>query len=231
MRMKPDTLALFDLDHTLIPFDSGMAWTHFLVERGVLPAEADAAYLDYCRQYVAGTLDFAAMHRATMAPLLAVPRATLAAWLIEFRAALAPRIPERAKALVREHRDAGHLCAIVTATTGLIAAPFGEVFGIEHVLATRSATRGGKPDAPLTGEIEGTPCYREGKLVHVAEWLAGLAGAAPRRLDGYARSYFYSDSASDLPLLEAVTHPVAVRPDARLSVVAATRGWPQRELD
>ena len=232
--VAPDTLALFDLDHTLIPFDSGMAWTHFLVGRGVLPREADADYLGYCHQYVAGTLDFHAMHRASMQPLLRVPRAVLAQWLGEFGTAIAPRAPEPALALVRHHREAGHLCAIVTATSGLIAAPFGRMFGLDHVVATRSATvlgaagaaAGGAADAPLTGEIDGVPCYREGKLAHVSAWLASQPPGVPRRLSGFARSWFYSDSASDLPLLEAVTDPVAVRPDARLRAHAVARGWP-----
>ena len=72
------TLALFDLGHTLIPFDSGMTWTRFLVERGVLSADAEAAYLAYCHQYVAGTLGIHAMHRACLQPLLRYPRSMLA---------------------------------------------------------------------------------------------------------------------------------------------------------
>ncbi len=219
------TLALFDLDHTLIPFDSGMAWTRFLVGRGVLPAEAEAQYLAYCHQYVAGTLDIHAMHRASLAPLLRVARETVRGWQQEFEQATAPRIPPAALALVRRHQEAGDLCAIVTATDELVAAPFARLFGVDHLLATRAATHGGAADAPFTGEIEGEPCYREHKLTHLKRWLAAL----PTGLGDFTRSWFYSDSISDLPLLSAVSHPVAVRPDERLRAHARAHGWPVLE--
>jgi HAD superfamily hydrolase (TIGR01490 family) len=214
-------LALFDLDHTLIPFDSGLAWTRFLVERGVLPAQAEAQYLDFCHQYVAGTLDIHAMHRANVAPLLRHSRQQLSAWALEFEARVAPRIPADMQALVQRHQDAGDLCAIVTATTRFIAEPFGRLFGINDVLATEAATEGGRPDAALTGEIAGDPCYREHKPVHVNAWLA----RRQMRLAEFDRSWFYSDSASDLPLLKAVSHPIAVHPDARLLAHARAAGW------
>lgn len=211
-------LALFDLDHTLIPFDSGMAWTRFLVERGALPPQAEATYLDFCHQYVAGTLDIHAMHRAAIAPLRAVEPARLAHWRAEFGAALQPRLPAGMRALVQRHQAAGDLCAIVTATTRLIAQPLAQAFGVAQLLATEPVLVDGRP----TGEIDGLPCYREHKLAHVHDWLA-RSGEAP--LARWPRSWFYSDSASDLPLLAAVTDPVAVRPDARLRAHAIRHGW------
>jgi HAD superfamily hydrolase (TIGR01490 family) len=215
-------LALFDLDHTLIPFDSGMAWTRRLIAHGHLPAEAEERYLGYARQYVAGTLDIRAMHRAVMAPWLGQPRSTLDAWVTEFRQDMAQRVPASTLALVARHRSAGDLCAIVTATTRLIAAPFGGLFDIPTVIATEAATIDGTPGAAFTGEIDGEPCYREYKLQHVRRWLARLGLS----LEGFARSWFYSDSASDLPLLDAVTDPVAAWPDDRLRELAMQRGWP-----
>ena len=226
-----DTLALFDLDHTLIPFDSGMAWTRFLVERGVLSADAEAQYLAYCHQYVAGTLDIHAMHRASLRPLLAHPRAALLSWQRAFEESMAPRVPTSMLALVRRHQDAGHLCAIVTATTGFVAEPFARLFGVEHLLATNAATEDGSPAAALTGEIEGEPCYREHKLTHVNRWLAARPPGAATSLAAFARSWFYSDSISDLPLLGAVSHPVAVRPDTRLREHARNAGWPVLDPD
>jgi HAD superfamily hydrolase (TIGR01490 family) len=215
-------LALFDLDHTLIPFDSGMAWTQFLVGRGVLPANAEATYLDYCRQYVAGTLDMHAMHFASVAPLARVPRALLTQWTGEFEAALRTRVPADMRDLVRRHLDAGDLCAVVTATTRFIAEPCARLFGVPHVVATEAAT----VDGTLTGAIDGLPCYREHKLTRVRQWLAQLAPGGAVELDAFERSWFYSDSASDLPLLSAVSDPVAVRPDARLREHALRAGWP-----
>jgi len=217
-------LALFDLDHTLIPFDSGMAWTRHLVGVGALAADAEARYLAYCHQYVAGTLDIHAMHRASVLPLRAFSPAQLLAWRDGFERAIASELPGTMRALVDGHRAAGDLCAIVTATTRFVAEPFARLFRIGHLLATESALVDGRPD----GAIDGMPCYREHKLAHVQRWLAGRADA-PRALAEFEASWFYSDSASDLPLLAAVTHPVAVRPDPRLRAHALATGW--RVLD
>jgi HAD superfamily hydrolase (TIGR01490 family) len=218
-------LALFDLDHTLIPFDSGMAWTQFLVSAGVLPDSAEPQYLAYCHQYVAGTLDIHAMHRANVAPLARFPRALLAQWGREFELRMAARVPAAMRALVQQHLDAGDLCAIVTATTRFIAEPFGRLFGIDHLVATEAATVDGSPEGALTGEIAGLPCYREHKLTRVAQWLTQHQPRMPATLQEFERSWFYSDSASDLALLEAVSTPVAVRPDERLRVHAQRVGW------
>ena len=227
----PTTLALFDLDHTLIPFDSGLAWTRFLVARGVLTADDESRYLDFCHQYVAGTLDIHAMHRAGLRPLLGVSRATLAQWLRAFEREMAARVPPQALALVRRHLDARHLCAIVTATERLIAEPFARLFGVDHLVATCAATVDGTPDAAFTGEIDGAPCFRAHKVSHVNAWLTAHSSATATGLAGFHTSWFYSDSISDLPLLEAVSHPVAVRPDDRLRAHAASAGWPVVELD
>ena len=213
-------LALFDLDHTLIPFDSGMAWTRFLVEQGALPAKAEETYLDYCRQYVAGTLDIHAMHYASVAPLARFPRAQLAQWTRTFEAAMRERVPADMHELVRRHLDAGDLCAVVTATTRFIAEPFARLFGVPHVVATEAAT----VDGVLTGEIEGLPCFREHKVTRVRQWLAQQTPGLTD-LDAFERSWFYSDSTSELPLLNAVSDPVAVRPDARLRQHALQAGW------
>lgn len=161
-------LALFDLDHTLIPFDSGMAWTRFLVARGVLPPDAERVYLAHCQQYVAGTLDIRAMHRASMLPLACFPHASLMQWADEFEAQMASQVPLAMRTLVRSHQDAGDLCVIVTATTRLIAEPFARLFGVAHVVATEAAMAQGA----FTGEILGEPCYREHKVSRVDQWLA-----------------------------------------------------------
>jgi phosphoserine phosphatase len=114
------------------------------------------------------------------------------------------------------------LCAIVTATQRFIAEPFGRLFCITDVLATDAATAEGASGSVLTGEIAGEPCFREHKLTHVKRWLAQRRTS----LEAFERSWFYSDSASDLPLLGAVSHPVAVRPDERLLARARAQGWP-----
>jgi HAD superfamily hydrolase (TIGR01490 family) len=210
-------LALFDLDHTLIAFDSGMAWIDFLVARGVLPGEAAHAYRATCRGYLAGTQGIRDLHRACVAPTAGYTRAQMQPWQQAFEQAMAPRVPAAMRRLVDAHRAAGDLCAIVTATTRFVAEPFARLFGIAHLVATEAEWRDGHADGAVAGE----PCHREHKPAHVARWLAGSA----RTLGDFAQSCFYSDTLGDLPLLEAVSHPVAVAPDAALRAHALARGW------
>ncbi len=135
-----------------------------------------------------------------------------------FRATIAPHVPPAALALVARHRAARDACALVTATTRFVAEAFASVFGLADVLAT-------EPEVDAagrhTGEVVGRPCFREHKIAHVTAWLA-RRGAG---WDDVERSWFYSDSINDLPLLEAVTDPVAVDPDPLLRAHAASRGW------
>jgi HAD superfamily hydrolase (TIGR01490 family) len=213
-------LALFDLDHTLIPFDSGMAWTCFLVREGALDGDAEQHYLDFCHQYVAGTLDIHAMVRASLQPLAAFEPVRLQRWRTRFEREIEPTLPAAMRALVARHRERGDLCAVVTATERLVAEPFARAFGIEHLVCTEGRWHDGRP----TGDIVGLPCFREHKLTRVNEWLVAM-GSVPSRVDGFGQSFFYSDSINDLPLLKAVTDPVAVRPDARLRTHAQGAGW------
>ena len=216
-------IALFDLDHTLIPFDSGSVFTRFLAERGALPDSFGAQYLDYCQQYAAGRVDMVAMHRFTVGALAAHSPQRMATWLREFASVAESLVPEASRALVREHQAAGHLCALVTATTRFVAEPFGHALGLTEVLATEPArdARG-----HVTGEIVGQACFREHKRSHVDAWLArrGLAWA------DVARSWFYSDSVNDMALLSAVSDPVAVNPDPVLRAHALAEGWPVRRI-
>jgi HAD superfamily hydrolase (TIGR01490 family) len=214
----PPTLALFDLDHTLIPFDSGLAWSRFLMRQGHLPPDFEAGYLAYARQYACGTLDPRELHRWTLAPFAAVPMATLQAWRRDFAAELPPRLPAAARELLQRHQRAGDLCAIVTATSRFISEPFAQALGAPHLVATESEVVQGF----FSGAIVGEPCFRGGKIGHLQRWLA----AQGRAWGDFGRSVFYSDSSNDLPLLEAVTHPVAVGPDAALRAQALQRGWP-----
>jgi HAD superfamily hydrolase (TIGR01490 family) len=219
----PMQIALFDLDHTLIPFDSGSVFTRFLAERGALPDTFAAQYLDYCHQYAAGVLDMVEMHRFTVGALAVHSPARLQAWLQEFEALVDRLVPAASRALVQEHQAAGHVCALVTATTRLVAAPFGRVLGLAEVLCTEPAfdARG-----HVTGEIVGEACFREHKNTHVQAWLAqrGMGW------NDVQRSWFYSDSSNDMALLHAVSDPVAVNPDAALHAHALAAGWPVRQI-
>ena len=212
-------LALFDLDNTLLVGDSDYEWGQFLVDRGILErASYEAQNRAYYDQYVAGRLDIHEYLGFALRPLAAHTREELEGWHAEFMAArIVPMIAPQARALVRAHREAGDLCAIITATNSFVTAPIAREFGVEHLIATEPESRHGR----FTGRVAGTPCFRDGKLRRLEEWLAGLG----RRLADFAESTFYSDSHNDLPLLERVTRPVAVDPDPQLAAEARRRGW------
>jgi HAD superfamily hydrolase (TIGR01490 family) len=218
--MKKQRLALFDLDHTLIPFDSGLVWTRFLVSVGALDAAAEARYIEFGHQYMAGTLDIRAMMRANLLPLAAFEPEQVAQWRERFEQQISMQLPIEMRERVARHLERGDLCAVVTATERLVAEPLARAFGIAHLVATEGEMVNGRP----TGEIVGHPCFREHKLTRVQAWLAGL-NEAPDTIAAFDESFFYSDSINDLPLLEAVTRAVAVRPDERLRAHAAAAGW------
>ncbi|RPH46256.1 MAG: HAD family hydrolase [Burkholderiales bacterium] len=214
-------LALFDLDHTLLPIDSDYEWSRFLVRIGVLDGDAYERENDrFYREYQAGTLDIAEFLRFQLAPLAAHPRSTLDAWHRRFMAeVVVPSILPQARELVARHAAQGDLIALVTATNAFVTAPIARAFGIDHLVATGIEVG---PDGEFTGRPHGTPSFREGKIVRTTEWLASLGHELPR----FGRSWFYSDSRNDLPLLERVTDPVATNPDAVLHATAIDRGWP-----
>jgi HAD superfamily hydrolase (TIGR01490 family) len=217
-------LALFDLDNTLLSGDSDFEWAQFLIGKGVLDREVhEARNIEFFEQYKAGTLDIHAFLDFQLAPLSRHSRAELDAWHDEFLATrIRPLISAAARALVRQHADAGHLLAIVTATNSFVTGPIAREFNIPHLIATIPAQEAGR----FTGQPRGTPSFREGKVERVDAWLESLG----LWLGSFEQSWFYSDSLNDLPLLEKVTHPVAVDADRTLAQVAAQRGWSQLSL-
>lgn len=217
-------LALFDLDHTLLPIDSDYEWAQFLIRRGILDGEHYERENDrFFRAYQDGTLDIHDFLRFQLAPLAKYPRSTLDAWHADYmREVIEPHITPVARELVDRHRQAGDLTALVTATNAFVTAPIARAFGIDHLVATGVEER----DGGFTGRPHGTPSFKEGKVTRTGEWLATLG----HELDGFERSWFYSDSRNDLPLLERVTDPIATNPDAVLHATALERGWPVLRL-
>jgi len=212
-------LALFDLDYTLLSGDSDYAWAQFLIEQGELEREEYEAKNDrFFREYKAGRLDIHEFLDFQLAPLARYPRAKLNEWHGEFmRTKVRPMIRAKGLERVRHHLAGNDLCAIVTSTNAFITAPIARELGVEHLLATELEIRDGR----FTGRPLGTPCFRQGKVTRLAEWL----GARSQSLASFSASWFYSDSLNDLPLLERVTHPVAVDPDPALRGEASARGW------
>ncbi len=213
-------LALCDLDNTLLACDSDYEWGQFLVDRGILDRDQyEAQNRTYYEQYVAGTLDIHEYLGFALRPLAAHAPADLDRWHGEFmRSRILPSITREARALVEGHRRGGDLCAIITATNSFVTKPIAREFGVEHLVATEPEMRDGR----FTGRVDGTPCFREGKLTRLEEWLAALG----RRSSDFAERWCYSDSHNDLPLLELATRPVVVDPDERLRAEARRRGWP-----
>jgi HAD superfamily hydrolase (TIGR01490 family) len=211
-------LALFDLDNTLLDGDSDYEWAQFLIEEGVLHADEYNAKNDwFYERYKDGTLDIHEFLDFQLAPIARRPRAQLDAWHSQFmQRRIRPIILPRAPELLAQHGDA--LTAIVTATNRFITQPIASELGVPNLLAT-DIEEG--PDGVFTGKPRGTPTFREGKIRRVRDWLGGRGA----RLEDF-ESWFYSDSLNDLPLLELVTHPVAVDPDPTLRAHAAERGWP-----
>jgi HAD superfamily hydrolase (TIGR01490 family) len=217
-------LALFDLDNTLLAGDSDFEWAQFLIGKGVLDREVhEARNVEFFEQYKAGTLDIHAFLDFQLAPLSRHPRSELDAWHREFLdTRIRPAISAAARALVAKHAAAGDLLAIVTATNSFVTGPIAREFGIPHLIATIPAQQDGR----FTGQPRGTPAFREGKIERVDAWLESLG----LWLGGFEQSWFYSDSHNDLPLLEKVTHPVAVDADETLMQAAVQRGWPRISL-
>jgi len=216
-------LALFDLDETLIAGDSDYEWGQTLVDLGVVErASYEARNLEFYEKYKAGTLNLAEFLAFQLKPLAGRPRTQLDEWHARFMSSkVMPIIRPGARPLLEQHRDAVRV--IITATNRFVTAPIARALGIDHLIATELE----EIDGRFTGRERGILCFREGKVARLEEWLAGRG----ERLADYGESWFYSDSANDLPLLEKVTHPVAVHPDAALRARAVAAGWPILTLD
>jgi HAD superfamily hydrolase (TIGR01490 family) len=213
-------LALFDLDNTLLAGDSDFQWAQFLIEQRALDRELhEARNLEFYEQYKAGTLDIHEFLDFQLKPLARHSRSQLDAWHREFMTTkILPLIAPGARKLIERHQLDGDLCIIITATNSFVTAPIAHALGIEHLIATEPK----QADGEFTGQVSGVPCFREGKITRLEEWLNqhNLTWLS------FLQSWFYSDSLNDLPLLGKVTHPVAVDPDATLRSHADEHGWP-----
>ncbi len=214
-------LAIFDLDNTLLGGDSDYLWGRFLVEQGIVDGpKYERENQRFYDEYKAGTLDIYEFLRFSLRPLAEHDMATLDTWHRQFmREKIEPIMLPRARELLQQHRDQGDFLLIITATNRFVTAPISEAFGVDDMLATDPQIRDGR----YTGEVEGTPCFQQGKVTRLKQWLE----QSGRNLEG---SWFYSDSQNDLPLLELVAHPVAVDADETLSAHAEQLGWPQISL-
>ncbi|AVI62891.1 HAD family hydrolase [Halomonas sp. GFAJ-1] len=210
------SLAIFDLDNTLLSIDSDHAWGEFLLEQGAVdPVAYREANERFMADYNAGTLDMAAFLEMALKPLAENTPEQLAAWHQQFMASkIEPHILPKAEELLARHRTKGDTLLIITATNRFITAPIAERLGVDDLIAVDPEMI----DGHYTGRVSGVPSFREGKVTRLKQWLEDQ----DLTMDG---AWFYSDSHNDLPLLEQVEHPVAVDPDDTLREVAETRHW------
>ena len=212
-------LALFDLDNTLLNGDSDFEWAQFLIEQGVLDRELfEAKNLTFYEQYKAGTLDIHEFLDFQLKPLSRHSRRELDKWHAAFmRQKVRGMMTVPAQELVARHQAAGDVCVIITATNSFVTAPIAREFGIEYLVATEPEQLEGE----FTGRVADVPCFREGKITRLENWMA----QRDWNWGSFSDTWFYSDSLNDLPLLAKVKNPVAVDPDATLRVHAGQHGW------
>jgi len=212
-------LTLFDLDNTLLNGDSDFEWSQFLIRIGVLDRELfEAKNLDFYEHYKAGTLDINKFLDFQLKPLSRHPRKILDEWHQQFMHEQAlGMITQQARDLVDRHMTAGDVCVIITATNSFVTAPIAHEFGIENLIATEPEQNNGE----FTGNVSDIPCFREGKITRLDNWLSTQGWS----MSSFADSTFYSDSLNDLPLLCKVKNPVAANPDPTLRAHAESNGW------
>lgn len=211
------SLAIFDLDNTLLAGDSDYLWGQFLVERGLVDRlHYEETNARFYRDYAAGNLDISRFLEFALRPLADNDPDALFDWRRRFvDEKIRPILLPAAHRLIERHRERGDVLLVITATNSFVTEPIVDLYGISHLIATTPEFVDGR----YTGRYLGTPCFQGGKVTRLNEWLA----ARNEVLDG---SWFYSDSHNDQPLLDLVDNPVAVDPDATLAAIATSRGWP-----
>jgi HAD superfamily hydrolase (TIGR01490 family) len=210
-------LVLFDLDNTLLAGDSDHAWGEFLAEVGIVdPVQFRAQNDAFWAEYKRGTLDIQAYLRFALSSIAGKTDGELKPLVDAYLAQrIEPIITKAGLAAIGRH--AADLCAIVTATNAFVTRPIAARLGVSNLIACEVEQVGGR----YTGEPQGIPSFREGKIVRVEQWLQSMG----QDWRSFESTWFYSDSLNDLPLLNHVSHPVAVNPDPTLRAHAERQGW------
>ncbi|MDO9270875.1 MAG: HAD family hydrolase [Methylobacter sp.] len=211
------SLAIFDLDNTLIADDSDYLWGQFLVDQGIVDKSYyESANAKFYDDYKQGTLDIVEFLRFSLKPLADNNPEQLYQWRAQFiEQSIKPLLLKPAQQLIDKHRDRGDTLLVITATNRFVTEPIVQLYGIENLLATTPEFIDGR----YTGGFDGIPCFQEGKVKLLEAWLKDSS-------ETMQDSWFYSDSHNDLPLLKRVDHPVAVDPDEKLSEFADAANWP-----
>ena len=217
-------LALFDLDNTLLAGDSDYNWSLFLISEGLLDAKTHHDRNEqFYQDYKNGCLDIVAFLKFQLQPLSQHPKKFLDELHLKYmQKVIKPMITVKAQALVNKHKATGDLCVVITATNSFVTKPIATAYGIEHLIGSDPEMVNGE----YTGGVTGVPTYKEGKVIRLNQWLE----ARGKKLSDFEKSYFYSDSHNDLPLMKLVTNAVAVDADAILMTYAQQQAWPQISL-
>ncbi len=210
-------LAIFDLDNTLLGGDSDYLWGQFLVEKNYVNAELytqeNQRFYD---EYQAGKLDIYEFLQFSLRPLSEHSMAELSMLHKEFMATKIKSIwLTKAEKLLAHHRNNNDFLLLITATNHFVTAPIAKKLAVDEIIATMPEQKNNR----YTGNVTGIPCFQEGKVKRLKQWLQN---------NNYSleNSHFYSDSINDLPLLQQVSHPVAVDPDEMLKNYATEHNWP-----
>ncbi len=217
-------LALFDLDNTLLAGDSDYNWSLFLIGEGLLDAKTHQDRNEqFYQDYKIGCLNITEFLAFQLKPLSEHSKKFLDELHVKYMdKVIRPMMTKKAQALVDEHKAAGDLCVIITATNSFVTKPIATAYGIEHLLGSDPEMVNGE----YTGGVTGVPTFKEGKVIRLNQWLEARA----TKLSDYEVSYFYSDSHNDLPLMQLVTNPVAVDADEILASYAKEQAWPAISL-
>ena len=214
------TLALFDLEHTLLPIDTDYEWVEWLSRNNLAgdPAEVKRRNQEIMDKYDAGQLTIEESAAFVLSFLTMHSPFELAAYHERFMAEVVrPNITQQACDLVNQHLSNGDLCCLVSATNSFVIEPVGRAFGFSHIIGTTPEYLNGR----YTGQFVGVASYKVGKITRVEEWLKSLN----LTFESFNEVHFYSDSMNDLPLLEKATHAVATNPSPTLREVAVRNNW------
>jgi HAD superfamily hydrolase (TIGR01490 family) len=222
--MTKQNLALFDLDNTLLAGDSDYNWSLFLISEGLLDAKTHHDKNEqFYQDYKNGNLDIVKFLQFQLQPLSQHKKVFLDALHLKYmQKVIRPMMTVKAQNLVDQHKAAGDLCVVITATNSFVTKPIATAYGIENLIGSDPEMVNGE----YTGGVTGVPSFQAGKVTRLNQWLAERG----KTLQDFEMSYFYSDSHNDLPLMQLVTNPVAVDADEILTAYAKQHGWPEISL-
>ena len=214
-------LAVFDLDNTLLPFDSDKAWNQFLIDIGAV----DKAYYhenneQFYQDYLEAKLDIRAYQRFACEILQNYPIEKVTTWRDQYiEEIVRPQLQRKALQCIQGYKIGGFRTLIISATNTFIVEPIASLHGVDSYLGCEFEYIDGR----YTGELTGIPTYKEGKIAALEAWLRSQGAEA-------TTVHFYSDSINDRSLLEQADQAFVVDPDRSLAKLANDQGWPVVQL-